>query len=260
MERFPGRSDLKVGVWVEIETKEHQGMGRLIAGRVRNILTTSENHPHGIKVRLNDGQVGRVKKITDSLEAPTGSFADLDTIPIPKTEDKYNEFKEFYQYDRKMEHFKDSMNESERRKAIDGMKYSVRERFAKAVCAFGNDGSGGFVYLGVRSDGTVTGLEKDRELGDFADYNDAFANHIRDTLETLLKDRVFVISKIKIQFRQTSGKTICIVQVLPASTPLYLHAHKMQTFYVRGPTPRAEKLTDQREQFRYIKSRFPHYG
>lgn len=50
-----------------IETKKDQGSGRLISGVVLDILTSSETHPHGIKVRLEDGQVGRVKQIADDL-------------------------------------------------------------------------------------------------------------------------------------------------------------------------------------------------
>jgi uncharacterized repeat protein (TIGR03833 family) len=44
--------------------KKDQGTGKLTSGVVAEILTSSRSHPHGIKVRLQDGQVGRVKKIT----------------------------------------------------------------------------------------------------------------------------------------------------------------------------------------------------
>lgn len=258
---IPSRDDLKKGLEVEIETKEDQSTGRLTSGTVKEILTAGKSHPYGIKVMLQDGRVGRVKKITNTYpEKPAHSFENLDTKSIPKTEDKYNEFKEFYQYDGKMERLADSIEEAERQKAINRIKRSVRERFATAVCSFGNDSSGGFVYLGIRSDGTVAGLERDKKIGNFANYDDSFANHIRDTIETFLKDKVFVIKNIRIRFRQTNDKTICIVQVLPASSPLYLHTVKEQVFYVRGPSPRAERLSNLKEQLRYIKSRFPHYG
>lgn len=60
---LPTRNDIKKGLMVEIETKKDQGTGRLTAGTVKEILTASKYHPHGIKVRLQSGQVGRVKKI-----------------------------------------------------------------------------------------------------------------------------------------------------------------------------------------------------
>ena len=57
----PKRSQIARGGTVSIETKRDQGTGRLTEGVVAEILTAGETHPHGIKVRLQDGQVGRVK-------------------------------------------------------------------------------------------------------------------------------------------------------------------------------------------------------
>ena len=57
------RSNIKPGVTVLIVLKQDQRTGKLTKGIVKDILTKSPNHPHGIKVRLEDGQVGRVKEI-----------------------------------------------------------------------------------------------------------------------------------------------------------------------------------------------------
>lgn len=57
------RSDITVGQAVKIVLKQDQRTGKLTSGVVKDILTKSPNHPHGIKVRLQDGQVGRVKEI-----------------------------------------------------------------------------------------------------------------------------------------------------------------------------------------------------
>jgi uncharacterized repeat protein (TIGR03833 family) len=57
------RADISIGATVEIVLKEDQRTGALTEGIVKNILTNSSNHPHGIKVRLEDGQVGRVKNV-----------------------------------------------------------------------------------------------------------------------------------------------------------------------------------------------------
>ena len=59
----PKRSDIAVGDRVCIETKADRGTGRLTEGTVEAILTGSEEHPHGIKVRLREGGVGRVKSL-----------------------------------------------------------------------------------------------------------------------------------------------------------------------------------------------------
>ena len=59
------RSTIKPGITVLIVLKQDQSSGKLTKGIVKDILTKSPNHPHGIKVRLMDGQVGRVKEIVD---------------------------------------------------------------------------------------------------------------------------------------------------------------------------------------------------
>ena len=57
------RSDIRPGLRVSIVLKKDQQTGKLTEGIVKNILTNSPAHPHGIKVRLESGEVGRVKKI-----------------------------------------------------------------------------------------------------------------------------------------------------------------------------------------------------
>ncbi|HAW19042.1 MAG TPA: YwbE family protein [Flavobacteriales bacterium] len=60
------RADIQVGAEVDIVLKKDQRSGTLTSGVVKDILTKSPSHPHGIKVRLEDGQVGRVKHINES--------------------------------------------------------------------------------------------------------------------------------------------------------------------------------------------------
>lgn len=57
------RSNIRPGMTVFIVLKQDQRSGKLTEGIVKEILTKSPNHPHGIKVRLESGQVGRVKEI-----------------------------------------------------------------------------------------------------------------------------------------------------------------------------------------------------
>lgn len=60
------RTDIQAGLKVLIVLKKDQRSGALTEGTVKDILTKSRRHPHGIKVRLESGAVGRVKKILDS--------------------------------------------------------------------------------------------------------------------------------------------------------------------------------------------------
>lgn len=62
------RRYIRPGLTVDIVLKKDQRSGKLTRGVVRDILTKSANHPHGIKVRLIDGQVGRVKKIINQSQ------------------------------------------------------------------------------------------------------------------------------------------------------------------------------------------------
>ena len=62
------RSNIKTGTLVEIVQKRDQGSGELTEGFVKRILTKSSNHPHGIKVMLDTGEVGRVKNIIPEEE------------------------------------------------------------------------------------------------------------------------------------------------------------------------------------------------
>lgn len=57
------RSDIQPGIEVSIVLKGDQRTGKLTRGIVKDILTKSATHPHGIKVRLTDGQVGRVQRV-----------------------------------------------------------------------------------------------------------------------------------------------------------------------------------------------------
>ena len=64
------RSDIKTGTRVQVVRKEDQRTGKLTEGIVKDILTKSATHPHGIKVRLTSGIVGRVKKVLSGGGTP----------------------------------------------------------------------------------------------------------------------------------------------------------------------------------------------
>lgn len=57
------RADIRPGIDVKVELSEDKRTGRLTEGKVKEILTSSPTHPHGIKVMLENGLVGRIKQI-----------------------------------------------------------------------------------------------------------------------------------------------------------------------------------------------------
>jgi uncharacterized repeat protein (TIGR03833 family) len=67
------RSDIAQGMKVAIVLKKDQRTGIMTEGVVKDILTKSPRHPHGIKVRLESGEIGRVKKILNRIKIVAGS-------------------------------------------------------------------------------------------------------------------------------------------------------------------------------------------
>jgi len=62
------RTDVRIGQYVEIVMKQDQRSGDLTDGIIKRILTKSKHHPHGIKVMLDTGEVGRVKNIVEDVD------------------------------------------------------------------------------------------------------------------------------------------------------------------------------------------------
>ena len=63
MDKIPSRDKIRIGTSVLIVQKQDQRTGNLTEGIVKRILTSSNFHPHGIKVELENGKIGRVQKI-----------------------------------------------------------------------------------------------------------------------------------------------------------------------------------------------------
>lgn len=66
MTQPPSRSQIRAGLTVDVIQKHHQASGQLTRGVVAALLTNSASHPHGIKVRLTSGVVGRVQALVTS--------------------------------------------------------------------------------------------------------------------------------------------------------------------------------------------------
>jgi uncharacterized repeat protein (TIGR03833 family) len=63
LEVIPSRDKISIGIIVQIIQKQDQYTGSLTEGKVKRILTSSQFHPHGIKIELENGKIGRVQKI-----------------------------------------------------------------------------------------------------------------------------------------------------------------------------------------------------
>ena len=262
MAELPTNDDIHVGSVVCIICKNDQKSGKITVGVVEKKLTKSSNHPYGIKVELKNGKIGRVTKVIeqnvsnpamDTSTTVNETISELDKKILPDIEDTRNEFKEFYQYDEDMS--KIPQNTPNRNSIIADKAKIVKKRFVIAICAFGNSRTGGFVYVGINAEGKIVGLDKDMKFGNFSNYADTFANHMRDTIGNYIQNKSFVVGKIKINFTKRHDKTICMIQILPSDDALFLNDGKLSEFYVRGPSPRAEHLTGE-DMAAYIVDRF----
>jgi uncharacterized repeat protein (TIGR03833 family) len=65
LDAIPSRDKIKIGVKVKIVQNQDQRTGNLTDGTVKRILTSSKFHPHGIKVELNNGKIGRVQSLDE---------------------------------------------------------------------------------------------------------------------------------------------------------------------------------------------------
>lgn len=63
LKNIPSRNQISIGMSVFVVQKQDQRSGNLTDGKVKRILTSSSSHPHGIKVELDSGKIGRVQKI-----------------------------------------------------------------------------------------------------------------------------------------------------------------------------------------------------
>jgi len=63
LNNIPSRDEISIGVLVQIIQKQDQRTGKLTEGKVKRLLTSSQFHPHGIKVELENGTIGRIQKI-----------------------------------------------------------------------------------------------------------------------------------------------------------------------------------------------------
>ena len=149
---FPNRDELHYGEKVLVELKQDQGTGKLTQGIIKTKLTSDNTHPHGIKVELQDGSVGRVKKILFDLSSEsktTSDFIPKTSMTVPEDEDSSNEFKSSFRADI------DRLTKGDGR--IVSSK-SVEKEISITISAMANK-EGGELFIGINDDGGHLGRQ-----------------------------------------------------------------------------------------------------
>jgi len=283
MSDLPTNDQIKIGSKVAIEKKEDQGTGKLTEGVVKTKLTKSKTHPYGIKVELEDGNVGRVQKILSELVSDNSqsirskiydklkntsldelskdnrdsdsSLKNLDRIDItiPKDEDTWNEFKSTFQYDLKEETFRNNGKieaANARRDDQKKIRDDLQKEISITVSAFANK-EGGRLFVGVNDDSSVLGLERDLKF--YHQSKDKFKLAITGSLKNFLKNNAF-LAKLKFKFVNTDDKEYFIILVPESTEPIYLHFSNIQEAYVRIENFSQKFNTE--EFLKYCKDRF----
>lgn len=247
---YPTNSaDVKKGQRVEIKTNEG-----FFTGKVESVLTPNQNFL-GVKVRLDNGMVGRVRSF------PLAQDADLvetfqNNLRLPESQKL--EFKSSFLFD---------LNTYEQIGEIKPRAVNPHS-IAKTVAAFANS-YGGTLYVGVADDRQILGLERDyeiirtyknqKETLKFSEggsiplsSNGEFQTTLSRTMDHLFVDKWDYIKVTYLNILSVGGKDVCAITVNPSKRPLILQLGKggKREFYVRH-TDQSEPYEDMARFFDY---------
>ena len=175
----------------------------------------------------------------DPYDAALASLEDL----IAKGESEKLEFKATLRWDEE----KDCLNTE------------LEDVVVKEVAAFAN-AQGGSIFIGVRDDGGISGLDADYQSSDKISDKDGFERHLRSLLNSKFGE-AFVTNKVHVKFHKHPDGEICRVDIEPGGVPLFVKitnklGQPLEAFYLRNGNM-VNSLSG-REQYVYIRERFNH--
>ena len=236
------RKNIVIGSEVKIVEDQNRKSGELTIGIVKNILTNSSEHPYGIKVMLDNGEIGRVKEIIMSnVDIQNNQKKDF-TIEekLLQGEGSVLEYKSSFKFD---------VNRFIATK-VKAHSKEVEKEISIAIAAFANT-DGGTLLIGVGDNGVIFGIEEDIILF-FKKSKELFQRHLWQSIKNYLNNNNFVLS-IKLNFYLIEDKEICELKVPRASEPIYV-TDSLEECYVRMGN-RTEKLKPS-DFNKYCKKRF----
>ena len=284
---YPRRSELTIFVPGEIdlpffiqecglvEISIERGK-RLEIGLVKNILTKVETHPHGIKVELHTGSIGRVQRlVTSELEIKKyqlgRTIASITAIKKAKNiltgvmaklegneEESGIEFKETFRFDTKRARLQKQgrMKEADdRKKGESKILHDIEKEVSIAIAAFANT-NGGKLEIGKKENEEGVGeiseyFEKDKKQ--YKNW-DEYTRAITESIQKFTDDKPFVA---QIKLEPQNEKKFLKLHIPIATTPIFIHDDNKEEFYIRSMTARSQKLTKQNEIMKHCSRRFP---
>ncbi len=215
--------DVKEGAEVQIKDERS---GDLIDTIVDKALTKIPYHHSGIRIKDINGRTGRVQDFRTQINEHSKLkqlVRDFEQN-LKLDESETLEFKANMLFDRN--HYEKS---NEKRESKNGI-HSI----AKTIAAFANQ-HGGILYIGVSDDTReILGLEEDYELLSYKNNSDGFLIKLKNSMESMLGKHDFhpCVKERRI-LKMRNNKEVCVIEVIPSSTPLIIKQKQEQQLYVR---------------------------
>ena len=245
---IPDRSSIQSGMQVEINPQRDRTRKQLVIGIIKDILTKTDKHPHGILVELESGEKGRVKKIVSSSDVPVNdiegtaktieveSARDIASI-ISRGENHFVEFKSSILWSVKF-----TSQQIEQSKSRELKKYGKNASkfiIAKSIAGFLNS-DGGDLIIGIKEnkDGgqdEVIGVES--EFPKLKDKCiDGYRRMIIDQIvKQFFPTNIFnhINQYMQINFEELEGKMVCGIHANKSDTKVFISYKNEAHFFVR---------------------------
>lgn len=180
-------------------------------GKITTILSKEEDNPNGVKVELINGSIGNLIAISDG-----GNSIEIIKKRLRDRENQQVERKSTFSFD--------TINN----KKDDDLKTVL----AIAVASFMNT-DGGFVYVGVKDDGTSIGLDLDYSIMTSRPNNDGLEDAMKQYFNKVLTENIIQQQCIKYNFPIIDGKEICEIFIMPSKKPIFIKS-KIGTIVFQG--------------------------
>jgi uncharacterized repeat protein (TIGR03833 family) len=234
------RSQLVVGMEVKINPRTDKTRRLKVVGLISEILSSGEAHPHGILVKLNDGEVGRVKAIVSGEStmmfdsAPNTNSAAAVSDLIASGEDHFVEFKSSCLWSQGL-----SKEEISKRNLGQYGAWTSKVVIAKSIAGFLN-GDGGSLLIGIREVKESDDVEVIGVGSEFSKLQDKTVDGYRRMLLDSIVKRYFpsfvfnrINDYIKISFEVIEGSQVCRLDVSKSDKRVFLGLNSEDVFIVR---------------------------
>ena len=241
--------NLAVGMAVEINPQRDRSRKKCVSGLIAEILTRSSHHPHGVLVSLENGEIGRVKKIiskstaskaqtTTSLEKiqENDDSINLESL-IANGENHFAEYKSSTLWSVKLsdQQIKESSSPEVKRYKRDASKFII----AKTLAGFLNS-DGGNLLIGIKENKSV---QKDEVIGIESELS-KLKDQCIDGYRRMIIDQIIKLyfpvnifhhfnNYFEISFEKFEEKTICWIQIKKSDEQVFINHNKIEYFFVR---------------------------